>query len=86
MCCIRFTMSLSDRKAVERQLKMAQHQGNLRQVKYCLAILAVVDGQSCAQVALILRVHEKTRHGSAPSAAMGSKAHRTTGLQAVHPN
>ena len=60
MCCMRFTMSPSDRKAVERHLKKAQHQGNLRQVKYFLAILAVMDGQSCAQVALILRVHEKT--------------------------
>jgi len=29
-------------------------------VKYYLAILAVVDGQSVAQVALVLRVHEKT--------------------------
>jgi hypothetical protein len=57
---MRFTMSPSDRKAVKRHLKKAQHQGNLRQVKYFLAILAVMDGQSCAQVALILRVHEKT--------------------------
>ena len=60
MCCLRFTMSSSDRKEVERQLKTAQHLGNLRQVKYCLAILAIMDGQSFAQVALILRVHEKT--------------------------
>jgi transposase len=60
MCCLRFTMSSSNRKAVERQLKTAQHLGNLRQVKYFLAILAVMDGQSFAQVALILRVHEKT--------------------------
>ena len=60
MCCLRFTMSSSDRKEVERQLKTAQHLGNLRQVKYFLAILAVLDGQSVAQVALLLRVHEKT--------------------------
>ena len=60
MCCLRFTMSLSYRKAVERQLKTAQHLGKLRQVKYWLAILAVMDGQSFAQVALLLRVHEKT--------------------------
>src|SRR5438093_5626738 len=53
-------MSSSDRKEVERQLKTAQHLGNLRQVKYFLTILAVMDGQSFAQVALILRVHEKT--------------------------
>jgi hypothetical protein len=60
MCCVRFTMSLAYRKAVEHQLKTAQHLGNLRQAKYLLAILAVVDGQSLAQIALILRVHEKT--------------------------
>lgn len=60
MCCVRFTMSPADRKEVERQLKTAQHLGNLRQVKYLLAILAVLDGQSCAQVAGVLRVHEKT--------------------------
>ena len=34
MCCVRFTMSPSSRKAVEHQLKTAQHLGNLRQVKY----------------------------------------------------
>src|SRR5262249_46202950 len=59
MCCMRFTMSSSDRKAVEHQLKTAQHLGNLRQVKYLLAILAVLDGQSCAPAAGVLRVHEK---------------------------
>jgi len=59
MCCLRFTMSSSDRQAVERQLKTAQHLGNRRQVNYFLAILAVMDGQSFAQVALILRGHEK---------------------------
>ena len=60
MCCMRFTMSSSDRKEVEHQLKTAQHLGNLRQVKYLLAILAVIDGQSFAQVAVVLRVQEKT--------------------------
>jgi transposase len=60
MCCLRFTMSSSNRKAVEHRLKTAQHLGHLRQVKYFLAILAVMDGQRFAQVALILRVHEKT--------------------------
>jgi transposase len=60
MCCVRFTISTSYRKEVERDLKTAQHLGHLRQVKYLLAILAVMDGQSYAQVALILRVHEKT--------------------------
>jgi transposase len=60
MCCIRFPISASYRKEVERHLKTAQHLGHLRQVKSLLAILAVMDGQSCAQVALVLRVHEKT--------------------------
>jgi transposase len=60
MCCIRFTISASYRKEVERHVKTAQRLGHLRQVKYLLAILAVVDGQSLAQVALVLRVHEKT--------------------------
>lgn len=60
MCYMRFTMSLSYRKEVERQLKTAQHLGHLRQVKYFLAILAVMDGQSYAHVAVVLRVHEKT--------------------------
>ena len=41
-------------------MKTAQRLGRLRQVKYLLAILAVLDGQSLAQVALVLRVHEKT--------------------------
>jgi transposase len=53
-------MSASYRKEVEHQLKTAQHLGSLRQVKYLLAILAVMDGQSGAQVAGVLRVHEKT--------------------------
>ena len=60
MCYLRFTMSASCRKAVECRMKTAQRLGQLRRVKYCLAILAVVDGQSIAQVALVLRVHEKT--------------------------
>jgi transposase len=60
MCCMRFTMSSSYRKEAERHLKTAQHLGNLRQVKYLLALLAVMDGQSVAQVAVVLRVHEKT--------------------------
>src|SRR5438132_7125341 len=60
MCCVRFTISASNRKEVECHLKTAQHLGQLRRVKYLLAILAVMDGQSCAQVALVLRVHEKT--------------------------
>jgi transposase len=60
MCCVRFTISAPYRKEVEAHLKTAQNLGHLRRVKYLLAILAVVDGQSVAQVALVLRVHEKT--------------------------
>ena len=60
MCSVRFAFSTHTRREVERQLKTAQQLGHLRQVKYFLAIFAVVDGQSVAQVALILRVHEKT--------------------------
>ena len=60
MCYIRFTISTSYRKEVERHLKTAQHLGPVRQVKYLLAILAVIDGQSVAQVALVLRVHAQT--------------------------
>jgi transposase len=60
MCCLRFTISASSRKEVERHLKTAQRLGHVRQVKYLLAILAVVEGQSLAQVAVVLHVHEKT--------------------------
>ncbi len=48
MCCIRFTISASYRKEVERHLKTAQYRGSVRQVPYLLAILAVVDGRSFA--------------------------------------
>jgi len=60
MCSVRFTLTTHSRKAVEGRLKTAQQQGNLRQVKYLLAILAVGDGRSFAEVAVVLRVHEKT--------------------------
>src|SRR5438132_3956379 len=60
MCCVRFTISASNRKEVECHLKTAQHLGCVRRVKYLLAILAVIDGQSFAQVAVVLRVHAKT--------------------------
>jgi transposase len=60
MCSLRFTIPASYRKEVAGHLKTAQHLGHLRQVKYLLTILAVLDGQSVAQVALVLRVHEKT--------------------------
>jgi len=60
MCSVRFTLTTYSRIAVERRLKMSQQQGNLRQVKYYLALLAVGDGRSFAEVAVVLRVHEKT--------------------------
>ena len=60
MCCVHLTMSAFYRKEVERHLKPAQRLGHLHQVKYLLAMLAVVDGQSRAQVAVVLRVHAKT--------------------------
>jgi transposase len=60
MCSVRFTLTKLSRKVVEGRLKTAQQQGNLRQVKYLLAILAVGDGRSFAEVAEVLRVHEKT--------------------------
>ena len=60
MCCMRFTISASYRKEVERHLKTVQRLGHVRKVKYLLAIRAVVDGHSFAQVALVLRVHAKT--------------------------
>ncbi len=60
MCCFRFTITTRYRKEVEKQLKTAQQLGDLRQIKYLLAILAVMDGQSFEQTALVLRVHAKT--------------------------
>jgi transposase len=60
MCSVRFTISPQYRKGVERQLKTARQLGRMRQVHYLLAILAVMDGQSFAEVAVVLRVHEKT--------------------------
>lgn len=60
MCSVRFTLTTYSRKAVERRWKTAQQQGHLRQGKYDLAILAVGDGRSCAEVAVVLRVPEKT--------------------------
>src|SRR5438128_5919210 len=60
LCTFRFTISTHYRKAVEKQLKTAQQVGKLCQVKYPLAILAVMDGQPFEQVARNLRVHRKT--------------------------
>src|SRR5262245_47086104 len=60
MCSVRFTFTAYSRSAVERHLKTAQRLGHLRQVKYLLPLLAVGNGQSFAEVALVLRVPEKT--------------------------
>ena len=57
MCRVRFPLSTRSRTEMARQLKTAQRLGHVRQVKYLLAILAVMDVQSLAPVALILRVH-----------------------------
>ena len=59
MCAFRFTISAASRKEVECHLQTAQHLGHLRRATYCLAILALSEGQSFAQVALALRVPEK---------------------------
>jgi transposase len=60
MCCRRFTLSASSRKEVERHLKTAQRLGYVRQGKSLLALLAGVEGQRVAQVAMVLHVPEKT--------------------------
>jgi transposase len=60
MWCMRFTIAASYRQQVENHLQTAQRLGHGRQVKYFLAILASLDGHSVAQVAGVLRVHEKT--------------------------
>ncbi len=60
MCRVRFTLSTQYRKDVERHLKTARQLGRLRQVHYLLAILAVMDGQSFVEFAVVLRAHEKT--------------------------
>ena len=40
MCCLRFTISASYRKEVERHLQTAQRLGHVRQVKYLASITA----------------------------------------------
>jgi transposase len=59
-CRLPFTIAASYRQQVEDHLQTAQRLGQVRQVQYCLALLALLDGQSVAQVAGVLRVHEKT--------------------------
>jgi transposase len=60
MCRGRFTLSTHSRQEGERHLKTARQLGHLRQVQSRLAILAVMDGQSCAEVAVVLRVPART--------------------------
>jgi transposase len=83
MCSVRFTLTTHSRKAVESELKTAQQQGNLRQVKYLLAILAVGGGQSFAEVGVVLRVHEKTVatwvRGFCAYGIKGAPRHKPTG-------
>src|SRR6266508_4631562 len=57
MCSVRFVISTYYRKEVERQLKTAQQLGHLRQVKYLLAVLAVVDGQSFSLFSFVVHRH-----------------------------
>src|SRR5262245_34623004 len=78
-----FTRTTGSRKALERQLQTAQRLGHLRQVKSLLALLAVGDGQSFAELALVLRVHEKTVatrvHGFCCYGLKGAPRHKPTG-------
>ena len=59
MCCMRFTIAAASRTEVERHLQTAQPLGHVRQINSLLALLAVMDGQRVAQVALVFRVHEQ---------------------------
>lgn len=60
MCSVRFTLSTRSRTERARQLNTAPRLGHLRQGKYRRARRAVMDGQRLAEVALSLRVHERT--------------------------
>jgi transposase len=60
MCRVRFTISTQYRKDVERPRLTARQLGRRRQVHSLLAILAVMDGQRFAAVAVVLRVQERT--------------------------
>jgi hypothetical protein len=66
MCYVRFTISASYRKEVECHLKTAQHLGHVRQVKYLLAILAVMDGQSFARFCQVVEGETLMRRTGAP--------------------
>jgi len=60
MSQLRFTISTHYRKEVEQQLKTAQRLGQVRKVKYLLAVLAVMAGQHFEAVALTLHVTPST--------------------------
>ena len=60
MPSFRFSISARYRKELEQQLSTAQRFGQLRRVKYLLAILAVMDNQSVGEVAQVLRLNVKT--------------------------
>ena len=47
MCCMRFPISASYRKEVERHLKTAQPLGHVRQVKYRLAAPDQMSVNTC---------------------------------------
>lgn len=60
MPSFRFSISTRYRKELEQLLRRAQQLGDLRRTKYLLAILAVMDGQSFAAVASVLKLTLKT--------------------------
>ena len=88
MCSVRFALSTRSRKEMERQLKTAQRLGHLRQVKYLLAILAVMDGQSFANGSSDLARAREDRRGMGVqcSAAMGAEERRANAPPAARPN
>jgi hypothetical protein len=59
MCRVHVPLAPQDRKDVARHRKTARPWGRLRQGPSLLAILAVMDGQSVAEVALGVRVPER---------------------------
>ena len=59
---LRFSITTRYRKELEHQLRTAHQLGHLRRVRYLLAILAVMDNQSFAQVVCVLKLHVKTVH------------------------
>jgi transposase len=56
MLSFRLTITTDQRQALERQLTSAQQGGDLRLVKFILAVFAVVHYQDTAQAALVLQL------------------------------